>query len=667
MKLHRGFLSIIFILVILFASCKKKEAPSTAQMRNPIYDSPVLQVPAAQMREEFLKAYRLKPDRRALMALAEIDYLITGKNKKPTEARFVQGRWKILYDDKKVAEIPEFPDFKDLLKILQKQAEALVAKYEHTEARSVPKPQAAFLVPQAIESLRNTNQKWKRKTLDVQTLSEASRSLTALTLQSLDRLEIADIVSARALAATVLTQKLSGDPMIREECLLAHSMGYSKHANELALKLPENDPVRLFFEQKDDQLLKTASTPASTDQTRYLSMMRISLKRDSGAWNKLSTTLFKNRDSALSLLKTGLDVRQFEMAGLSHYIQPLVFLQITKNKVTSKELSSLRQADSTRKFETELSEYAKAQSGPFWDAEISTAFFRAFFYSSLDIVGRHYLDSLASKEAVSEFSRQLGNSASPIEEQFHLWYTKLAESDQGKSNERAIVANFWKLSELGAPPLMRWFALLMDRLSVWHRDFSLVTRECVSRFDSRISHRMFLQDVAYQRLGDLKLAETLCKSVVRVSVEESVETMRCAHFIGNDDLVLKALMSTKKDFSSRSIALFYLKRDFQNRDVVQKAFENAIRLDPESWNLRNQYADFLSDADALNEACTTIEDWLKHYEDTSSGFDAIQARTLLARVYGRMGQYQKGWSTIEPVVSSWQGGALMEAADYWII
>jgi hypothetical protein len=79
----------------------------------------VLDVPPAKMRHAMHNSYRLKPDNRFMFAIGDIDYLITGRDKKKPVAVFREGQWRISYDGEIAGSMPEFPDFEDAVELLQ--------------------------------------------------------------------------------------------------------------------------------------------------------------------------------------------------------------------------------------------------------------------------------------------------------------------------------------------------------------------------------------------------------------------------------------------------------------------------------------------------------------------------------------------------------------------
>ncbi|MCC7528402.1 MAG: hypothetical protein IT342_07765 [Candidatus Melainabacteria bacterium] len=71
------------------------------------------------------KSYRVKPDRRYLLALSDISFIVTGKPLQKVEAVFADGKWRIQSDKKNVTEINNFATFQDMHNSLSKYAHSL--------------------------------------------------------------------------------------------------------------------------------------------------------------------------------------------------------------------------------------------------------------------------------------------------------------------------------------------------------------------------------------------------------------------------------------------------------------------------------------------------------------------------------------------------------------
>lgn len=71
------------------------------------------------------RSYRLKPDRRYLLALSNVSRIVTRKPLEKVEAIFENGSWHIKSDKKEVATIKDFPSFLEIAASLSKYARSL--------------------------------------------------------------------------------------------------------------------------------------------------------------------------------------------------------------------------------------------------------------------------------------------------------------------------------------------------------------------------------------------------------------------------------------------------------------------------------------------------------------------------------------------------------------
>src|ERR1035438_6445836 len=73
----------------------------------------MLKVPPAQMREALHETYRLRPDKRFLLAAGEVERLFSGKEAVPATATFKEDHWEIQAAGDSLGTVPELPDFTD--------------------------------------------------------------------------------------------------------------------------------------------------------------------------------------------------------------------------------------------------------------------------------------------------------------------------------------------------------------------------------------------------------------------------------------------------------------------------------------------------------------------------------------------------------------------------
>jgi tetratricopeptide (TPR) repeat protein len=135
-----------------------------------------------------------------------------------------------------------------------------------------------------------------------------------------------------------------------------------------------------------------------------------------------------------------------------------------------------------------------------------------------------------------------------------------------------------------------------------------------------------------------------------------------ANFTGDTKRLTELLRSPEVTPEWRVQILGHLeKQEGVRPDRLRAEYRRLIDEKPEAWSTRSKYVDYLERIKDFQTARSVITEWLDRNAD-SRGFDYIYARTALARIYQREGKYQEGWEAIEPVIESWQGGAMTRAA-----
>ena len=115
--MHRSTFAVLtLVLWVTFAGCSDTTSSS---LLDPNLTSParldkiipsVMTGPPEKMHEAMLAAYRLKPDRRFRLAVAQLHSLFTGEDMVRTEVTFHNGRWRVHYKGTEVGLLPELPD-----------------------------------------------------------------------------------------------------------------------------------------------------------------------------------------------------------------------------------------------------------------------------------------------------------------------------------------------------------------------------------------------------------------------------------------------------------------------------------------------------------------------------------------------------------------------------
>ncbi len=122
----------------------------------------VLSVPPENMRQALADAYRLRPDKRFLLAVAEVYSLLTGQPRDTAVVEFKEGMWQVRYADAEVGALPPFPDFPDFMAVLSDWARRVHDAYPQRLSPTGPASPAAefdgqidrFAAPELFEALR---------------------------------------------------------------------------------------------------------------------------------------------------------------------------------------------------------------------------------------------------------------------------------------------------------------------------------------------------------------------------------------------------------------------------------------------------------------------------------------------------------------------------------
>ena len=414
--------------------------------------SEILNVAPSDMPKVLSKAYRLRPDKRFLLAIQEVySFFLPGVKEKVT-AKFLEGQWVIISGKMEVGRVPEFPEFSDFLNLISISSNKLNREFPQnlTDQNSpqiylsIKGELSKFLAPNATIALQKINAMWAKGNHDPQLLKLATQGLIGTALQGSDQLEISDPVHAKALAVLGITQSLTSISMKREEALLAWIMDYSGHAVKVAKLLDESDPLGMFIMKNDSSLKKLAWSDESSTEAKYLWLLRLAQLRKMEDWYTWLLTAFGDIPLTISVLKTGLELKSF--VGSRHFtkeIQQIAILELSserdrhsgqdisqlaieallKNNQYYQILNTVLELESVTgsriaRFESELKTVGKNYAGPFLDAKTYSSYYRGHFYSSLFIEARHYLDTLSDINGAKQLSNEMKGKFYKIEKKF---------------------------------------------------------------------------------------------------------------------------------------------------------------------------------------------------------------------------------------------------------
>ena len=188
-----------------------------------------------------------------------------------------------------------------------------------------------------------------------------------------------------------------------------------------------------------------------------------------------------------------------------------------------------------------------------------------------------------------------------------------------------------------------------------------VAQHVFDRLDGRQFPSKLLVEQAFTNLLDVGLTESLCAGASLAGPGESsgwVST--CARLRGDLSGLLRAARDRSRSIWSRAHAIWQLQTVAPEREV-RAAFEELFRADHFGTAGGILYFGWLDGLDRSNDCLSVCDRWLAHHGE-EEGLIYVQWVSRRARMLSSLGRNQEAWAAIEPVVESWQAGAMSNAA-----
>lgn len=615
----------------------------------------------------------LTPDQRLLQAVGEVHRILTGRPFEPAQARFESGAWHIAHQSVDVGVVPEFPDFDDMSRLLVVWAQRLGAR-DVFAAR--PKDESLDAVDLELDAMHallaasECDRLARAGSRSAEVLRRGARALVMLELETTDLVGVSDRVAARAMALVATCQAIDSTALRREQCLLAHCMGYGAHAWAAAERLPESDPIRLFVLQEDSLLTAVATAQGASREAGFLHLRRLARARDLEGWSAWVRRSYTDDPSlSLPVLGTAFSVGKFE----THLpAAGFVLLQVSNEL---RLLEALADADSAhgseptvgalaQEFEKAMNAMQASADGIFLDRDLLRATYRAGFYSSLWTMGEYYRRARSSLPGTSQFADELkGLTAGPGAE-FARWDAHLAEAKAGRANLAELQKDLGRLPSFGA----RMVIQTCDQVRELSPDGSLQPRlaavAVAARLDTRPAHRLELGRIAGLDLLMLPLAEDLAASAAQASSPLDAEARGRWARLTDDRTGLEALLTQPDLTAAQEAVLLANLREVSSADSasVCAAYQRCLARHPDSWQLVFEFADYAGgQLEAYPLARSAIERWRARHR-RQNDMEALLATVSLARTYEREGRWAEALRIAGPLAKSQQLGAMERTA-----
>ncbi len=645
-----------------------------------------------EMRAALARRYRLGPDRRFLGAVAQVHHLISGEPLQTVRVLPLDSTWVVQYGAELVGELPDQPSFSDAATLLADWADRVNTAHPLTlTALAGDDPTAAtpaaldrFTAPAVVHALQQLDWSWGKGAHPAVFLPWAARGLVLLTIQGIDRLDLADRTTSQALATVAVARQLTGSTLSEERALLASAMGYTADAAIIAGELPSVNPIRLYLEQRAPELAAAARAAPGDLLLQFLALELGARQMDFPQWK----TELRNHPALppyrIAALHSGLGLNRFESNAA---LGPVVALEslselwqtagmAVQDSVLSRMVGALGTDDSTAyaravrafgvdvgglvsRFEGDLAALGGAYPGPFLDAPTWSAWLRGSFYGGVEAIALHQLDGRGSLPESQQLLDALAADTTEVSAELARWYGHLVDQLAGKSNPQDLLDDLRDLRQLGGTAHARTFEAFVGAITPGNPRGVEAAERLTARLDSRVENLLLFADVARLQLLDLPLTGRLGHRILALSGAADPALPTWVATMIHDTATLQAQYRNRAlPVSVRAGALGSLLYDsLLTQDQVNVAYHELMAADPDDWDVRGDYVRYLIDHLATSDAEAIVTAWLARH-GPANGFDYIFARTALAHVLQAEGQVEDAWRALVPVLPSWQGGAL---------
>jgi tetratricopeptide (TPR) repeat protein len=638
--------------------------------------------------------FRLRPDRRFLMALGEAELLTTRAASVRLHVSWRDDAWHIDSSGVQIGTLPEVASFIQLREVLAHRSSGLVGAWgtaisaKPSDLAEVRAECDRFEPSAAIRALRRIDALWPTSGRPDPELSAlGGRAFLVLCVQGLDTLEMADLLRARALALLALAEALGRSPETADEALLAASAGYGPDAIRIAQRLPSDDPVRLYVEGRTSALVEAAERGDATRRTQYLALLSLGTKGDQVAWSKFHEAWFGREGFSLPILRAASNLKTFsmdsqlgaatlyaalaDMPGPPSPPTPAIAPELVERfdlarSVVARFIGLVQQkqrvesAGLVRQFESSLEKAAAGAHGPLWDVHATRAWHRGAFYSGLHLIGWHYLDQLGTVDETREFAAYLQGSPEGPGAQFAEWYGDVSAILSGSGVTDRCFDDLVSLTALGSPSVHRLAPEL--RSTYYHkRDASgVIAARVAGRLDARPANVAFMQTIAAYPLQDFRMVERLCRSWLEQGwandPADPGTAGHCLWYTGDTTGLSRLLSDHRIDVQARGELLYryalspnspekFCRTAFE-RLAIESGYAESV-VQGWSYYLQHKPVDYAG-------AQRVVEAWLAHHDPSSfSGLFFLGRRARLISLQGRP---EEAWRVIQPAIE--RGGQL---------
>jgi len=656
------------------------------------------QVDPDQARRLRPEIFRLRPDKRFLIALGELDRLTQRRGTASLHLSWSGDAWRVESADGGTVDVPPVASYAELRRLLTERTRTLLARSPATRSAPWSADNAAALKASAdrLDSASTIAIFRKIDGVSVSAVelpdgdaaSAAAHAYVGLAVEGLDMLEMADLIRGRLLAFLALAEAQGRTPDPSDEALTAFTLGYAADAAKLAGPLVPDDPVRLYVERQTDELARVARNPGTSRRVRYLALLSLASRGKATSWSDFQEYLFADEPQSLAVLRAAAALQSFEVnaslgsailyetleavqgpvpataprptAEPPRNITDAVFREIAEEL---RERLHASPAQLTGRFEKDLGRACPAARAGLFDADTCRSWYRGFFYSGLYASGRRYLDELGSVPATREFAAYLQGSPPGPGEQFARWYSDMSSVASGRPVGEAQFDDLVTVTWFGSPVLERTWLALENYFPNRDPAPEIGTR-IAQRLDARPAHLDLMTQLSARVLFDAVAQERLCGAWLTLGASADRRwATRCRAFLATPAELQALVQRRDLDLEGRSDALsVYCYQPGASGKFCDAQFR---QLGKESGYERFVTAPWMMNAEKRGDYASlqaAADGWLTHHSE-SDGLMWFVYQGRRAQALAKLGKPQEAWKVIQPQLVSGQGAVMSWASE----
>lgn len=568
--------------------------------------------------QELRSMSAISPDRRFLNAVSLIHQLATGNEQDVLDVQFKNKTWKVVYQNQPVGDLHELPTFDELHKFLLDWAsknKKKIAKTSTVDSElSRVKDQIETSSPESLfVALSKLDELQSRGETSLPLLKLKTRALAILAWEMLDNLEIGDEIFSTALAHLVLVESAYPDEVSEEKALLADALGYEGDAKRLAKTLSAESALACYLNSQNEKLRQLAQSETKSRLPSLLYFRSTCLNRDKSRWREwLAENSAFTSSNSLPPLKCTYAIGD-EAIMMPIAIRILGDVKLASEGITSEfslgtgdlewrnlalrlpTVASTLSPNLLADFEKGLAA-RKVKGLSDFAARLRSAFYRAYFFSAMDIVARTTLALPSAKVFSERLSACLEYQGSGPSAQLGPWVLALS-SPQGGADE-AIESAFLNLNHLGPSAMLALLPQAKVSLPASTK-WSSIRELFFVRMDSRPEIRLSAADFAELPMLDLITHKALVNSAIRDGSGDSLQSKLLLNQMLGRKSEIKNLFNSKSLTVREKLDLITCLRllDKDNVTDANQMYGLLIKENPRSWEAEKSYVEFLAHRD----------------------------------------------------------------------